>query len=188
MTPYPSSHEPTSTEAQTFIAEMQRGDVARATVDLDSSQRIQFWSTFQSTIDIPFPSVATGREVDDIAAVTAGSKPATILMAEDFLDPMIDGFMTQQKDRIKLLSTSQAVDHYGGTKYFLGHEENVRILADLYQGRGGGDSPLPADENFHRAVGEALGYPKEAVDAFIAQIASLEEHAQQKGRFSRLKL
>lgn len=92
--------------------------------------------------------------------------------------------MAEQQDRIKLLATSQAVDHNGGIKYFLGREENVKVLADLYRGRGGGGSPLPADENFHRAVGEALGYPAGAVDTFIAQIAS-SEHTQQRGRFGR---
>lgn len=174
------SHEPASVETQMFVADMNHAVVNTATRNLGSSERVQFWSTFQPTANILFPSKATGRTVDDISAVLAGSKPATILLLTDLNEPLVSKLITEEANRFESLYRDEAVDYYGHIKYFWGKEENVRNLANLYQGRGGDDSPLPADEGFHRAVGEALGYPIEAIDAFIAIISSSKEHVQRK--------
>jgi len=172
MSEAPSLHEPASTEPQTYSIGMDPAIVGMTTRDLGSGERIRFWSTFESTVDTPHPSIATGRIVDDVSAVFAGSKPAVIFSPEDLDDPLVERLLADERDRYMSLTQAGARDHYGGQKYFLGKEENVRALAALYYDRGGDDSPRPADESFHRNVGKALGYSPEAIDRFVAQISS----------------
>lgn len=184
MSQNPSFREHTNTDTPPYSLGMDRLAINSATSGLNSSELVQFWSTFQSTEDVPNPAAATGRIVDDIAAVLAGSKPATLLDANEVYNPSVETFINDEEDHFDQLFFGQAVDYYGGRKYFVGKEENVRTLSELYEGRGGIDSPRPADENFHRAVGEALGYPTEAIDAFILRIVSSEQ-AQKSGVLSK---
>jgi len=180
MSETPSLPEATIPVVQRFVIGMDRLAINRATRNLESSALIYFWSTFQSTVDIPFPGAVTGSPVDDIAAVLAGSKPATIVFSDTLREPAVAKFITEEKDRFKSISIGETVDHYGGHLYFFGRKENVNALAQLYQRRGGDDAPLRADEGFHREAGEALGYPIEAIDDFIARISNSKEIAQQK--------
>ena len=150
---------------------MDRSDILLATSNQTPSDRVKFWSTFQSTLELPSPSFATGSAADDVSAVVAGSKPATILRAEALADPLIKRLITQEAKQSTPLSMTKSVNYYGCPLYFLGKTANVTALAALYHGRGGDDSPLPADESFHRAVGAALGYPAEAIDNYITRIS-----------------
>ena len=180
------SYEPINPEPTVFTTGMGHAEIDRITESLNPSELIHFWGTFQARPDLLFPSATTQRPVDDVAAVMAGSKPATVMISEDLSDPLVVRLVEEEKDRFDTLSRSYAIDHYGGIKYFLGREENVKTLAEQYEGRGGDDSPKKADESFHRAVGEALGYPAEAIDAFVAGILASEERAKQKGRLARV--
>jgi hypothetical protein len=175
MSEKPLIHETAGTEPQTYTIGLDPATVDIMTKDLSSSERVRFWSTFESTVDIPHPSIATGRMVDDVSAVFAGSKPAVIIFPEDLDDPLVKELFSEERDQYKSLAKRGARDYYGGQRYFLGKEENVKDLSELYFERGGDDSPRPADESFHRAVGSALGYSPEAINNFVAQISRSKE-------------
>lgn len=161
---------------------MDPNTINAMTQDLGPTERVQFWSTFESTIDMPNPTRATGRAVDDVSAVFAGSKPAVIISPEDLDDPDIKELFTTERETYQGLTKRGARDHYGGQSYFLGQEENVAALQELYYDRGGDESPRSADEAFHRAVGEALGYAPEAIDSFIEQISKSNKRRGIVGR------
>jgi hypothetical protein len=165
----PSPHELASAESPTYTVGMDPAAIDALTRDLEPSQRVHFWSTFESTVDIPHPAMATGREVDDVAAVFAGSKPAAILLSEDLDNPLVTRLFDDEQERYRSLTAAGARDYYDYQRWFLGQEENVRALVELYRERGGDDSPRPADESFHRGVGHALGYSPAAIEAYIAQ-------------------
>lgn len=55
-------------------------------------------------------------------------------------------------------------------KFFFGRPDNIAVLAELYEGRGGEGTPRPNDETFHRQVGMTLGYPVAAIDDFIGRL------------------
>ena len=142
------SHESFRNGNQTFDVGMDRLEVVNATRDLSPGERVRFWSTFQSSDEDTYPSVITGKTVDDVSAVLSGSKPATILELEDLEDPSIEELIAREQDRFGLLFVGETVDYYGRTKYFLGKSESVEALSELYRGRGGIESPLPVDEIF----------------------------------------
>lgn len=85
-------------------------------------------------------------------------------------NPAVRMLIAQEGDTFSRLSTAQSVDLFGGMACFIGLQENVENLAKLYSGRGGEGTPLPADADFHRAVGQNLGYSDEAIDDFLARI------------------
>lgn len=163
--PHPSPES--SIETPRFTLDMNRAAVIEAVRDLDPSALVRFWASFQPTSEVLFPSVATGRSADDLAAVLAGSKPATILLEHDFKDPLLNGLAdTLSDEEFDSMPVAAAVDGFGGEKFFIGTQESVDTLARLYQGRG--TDELPADADFHRGVGEAVGYPSWAIDEFVA--------------------
>jgi len=79
---------------------MDRLEVVNATRDLSPGERVRFWSTFQSSDEDTYPSVITGKTVDDVSAVLSGSKPATILELEDLEDPSIEELIAREQDRL----------------------------------------------------------------------------------------
>lgn len=185
MSSTPPTHEPIDPAPRVFTVGMERAEMYRITMTMDPKERVHFWSTFQSTAEVAFPSAATSRVVDDIAAVLSGSKPATIVSPEEAGEPSVNDLIEEENDRFNALSTAEAFDHYGGLKLFWGKPDSVSALANLYAGRGGADSPIPADESFHRAVGKALGYPPAAIDAFVERISSQDEYDRRKGKFGK---
>lgn len=174
-------HETPTTEAPTYAADMSPAAVNGATLNLSPSERIQFWRTFQPTANVPHPTILTGRIVDDMACVIAGSKPAAVMSSQDLNDPSVDNLLAEVKHdpHYSSLSQATAISDHGQYFYFLGKKENVKTLADLYRGRG--SKALPADKAYHRAVGEALGYPTEAIDIYIAR-----RDQNRRGRLSRV--
>lgn len=148
---------------------MGRDEAREATQYLGSHQRVQFWSSFESSVETPFPAMATGKFIDDIAAVFAGSKPATMFSPRILGNPAVRMLIAEEGDAFNRLSTAQSVDLFGGIACFIGLHENVENLAKLYSGRDGEGSPLPADTDFHRAVGQNLGYTDEAIADFLTR-------------------
>jgi hypothetical protein len=180
-------HESPLGKDQTYQVGMDHETVRTLAGDLDSNERVQFWGTFESTVETPHPAIATGEPIDDIAAVLAGSKPAVIIEPGELEDPLVEKLLFQdERERYKSLTTAGARDYYGGQKYFLGQAENVKALVELYRDRGGDDSPRPADESFHRAVGEALGYAPEAIDNFIERTSAGGKHPMRKLRLGKI--
>lgn len=84
MTTNFSRYELSSGEAPNFVKGMDHFDISRAIASLDPISRVRFWSTFEPTVEFPYPSFAgVGSSIDDMAAVISGSKPATILTPGD---------------------------------------------------------------------------------------------------------
>lgn len=180
-------HELPLGKNQTYQVSLDHATVRTLTGDLSSNERVQFWSTFESTVETPHPSIATGEPVDDISAVLAGSKPAVIIEPSELNDPLVDKLLFHDmREQYKSLAAAGARDYYGGQKYFLGKERNVKALVELYRDRGGNGSPRPADESFHRSVGEALGYAPDAIDNFIERTSASNKHTRRSLRLGSI--
>lgn len=148
---------------------MPREEVLRLTHNLDTKQLIDFWSTFESTVDAVSPYSASGYLSDDLAAVLAGSKPATLVSSSDLEreSPYFSALLEYANANGIDHSTSSVVTNNGYLMVIIGRQENVDELTELYDGSGPPGTAKPMDDEFHRSVGKALGYSQEAIDEFV---------------------
>lgn len=147
--------------------EERREDLLDILIGLEPEELIEFWGDFKPNVDVAYPSIASDRPVDDVAAVISGAKPATLLTHDEFTSPENREIFVAGGDRTTSLSMTQATDFFGEVRYFLGRPDSVEVLAQQYAklGEPGAENPNMAD--FHREVGRALGYPEEAVESFL---------------------
>lgn len=132
---------------------------------LRPSELVHYWVTFRSTVELPFPSAITRDTVDDVAAVLAGSKPATLYEPRD--SGRVRLLRQAIGDIADHLVSGRAVDGFGTTHEFFGEPASVITLTERYNSVP--NKPNPVDDSFHRAVGRALGYPEEVIEAFITK-------------------
>lgn len=152
-----------------YSAGMPREEVLKLTHNLDVEHLIDFWSTFESSVDVVSPYIASGYLSDDLAAVLAGSKPATLVTSCDLEreSPYFSALLEYANANKIDYSTSNAVTYNGHLMVIIGNQENVDELTELYDDSGPMGAEKPMDEQFHRAVGKALGYSEEAIDEFV---------------------
>lgn len=132
---------------------------------LQADNLINYWSTFEPTINAVFPGAASNRHaVDDIAAVLSGSKPAALFELSFF-----DGGDSLFIDLIDKVVERDDLNIKGGTGFggselvYMGLPEPVETLSYQYMNVRSGF--VGAD--FHIAVGSALGYPMYAIESFL---------------------
>jgi len=158
-------------ETSKFDVGMNKADIVRETLYLDSIERVEFWDTFRPSVHIPFPSAATEYYLDDIAAVLANSKPATLLTPRNYNSPESRSIFNDEEKRFSKLAIKHTLDFHGGIMVILGKEDSVEKLLQLYQTEVTTPSQT-APDTFHIAVGKTLGYPQEAIDDFLKRVRS----------------
>jgi hypothetical protein len=146
-------------------------EVANATHHLDPASRVEYWSTFQSVPEMPYPSFASGWTIDDIAAVIAGSKPAALLCFDDVYGdvPTVEGFLEEEERQLGAFTLGHITIPHSrdGRLWFLGHPDSVSRLINIYQNK---DPNSRGSESFHRSVGEALGISRLAINDGVQRI------------------
>lgn len=132
---------------------------------------IKKYSTFIPTAEAPFPTSTSDLSEEnndawtaDIAAVIAKKKPAATL-DEGLDNPVVQELLARAK---KVGLSVLEVPSYDGTPgIVVGKMENAEQIAELMREYPGQNKE--PDENYHRKLGAALGFPKEAIEAFIAR-------------------
>jgi hypothetical protein len=131
---------------------------------LTPSQLVERQRQFVSTKEVVCPQIITGNTIDDLAAVIAGRKPAAGVVPRAIEDYRWGG------DILKLAKDQgykqEDVEGWNGEALMIiGKAENVDIISSTMKKYI--QSGLRPDENYHRVLGEQLGYPSEAIDDFI---------------------
>jgi hypothetical protein len=130
----------------------------------EALQRIEAQRGFRPTAEVHSPSVRTKRLRDDVAAVVAGSKPAAIV-SQLTIDRELWGphilLLAQQRG----LTVKPLADLFGRNDRLVvvGLRANVEEIEKLTAA--GRRTPATAD--YHRRLGKALGYSKEAIEKFV---------------------
>ncbi len=120
-------------------------------------------SEFIPSRHFPSPSVFTGREIDDVAAVIAGIKPSAIVTAIDAYKDFYELLFNRALQEGYVIV--EAVGFGGRKMYIIGKAETVEKILRLGEPYWRGDKTI--DEHYHRELGRLLGYPEEAIEDFI---------------------
>lgn len=159
------------TEIEAFVLPKKNDSTEVSGIDVIIEQQaarkkaeeiIESVKDFKPTKEFVSPSQFSGREIDDVAAVIAGIKPAALA-----------GDQRAWRDVAKELYTIASERGYavndvggfgGGIVKVVGSPERAKEIADLVKEHVGRDE---ADENYHRKLGKLLGYPEQSINDFI---------------------
>lgn len=125
---------------------------------------VKEWQNFTPTGQHPSPSSITHNETSDLAAVVANRKPAAIIcqpsLKGNWLVPVLVDAALENGFQVR-----ESLDLTGQPILIVGQSSNVTTLQQLFntvQNR-------PVTPLFHQQVGEALGYPPEAISNFLSK-------------------
>ena len=117
---------------------------------------------FVPTVDYPNPYLITGDELDDVAAVIVGRKPAAILPKNDF-DEREPKMLAKAKEKgyaVKLLETPIKSDEEANAPiYIVGKAESVENIEKILG--------MPNSSQKDVLLCKELGYPQKAIDFLI---------------------
>jgi hypothetical protein len=128
---------------------------------------IDKYSFYNASVECPTPSCKEGATLaDDLAAVLAGTKPATVIEESALGRYPVIPFMICEANARGM--SMQTVHNFSNTKsVVVGVEYNVKEISEIMQ-RAVQNKEVNA--YYYERLGDLLGLPQESVESFISNL------------------
>jgi len=123
---------------------------------------IRIVKAFKPEGEFVSPAQLSNREIDDVAAVIAGIKPAAIANDQRAWRDVSRELYSMAAESGYVVSEAEGFG--GGRVKVVGSPERVQEIVELVQEQAKRGEP---DENYHRKLGKLLGYSEQSINDFI---------------------
>jgi hypothetical protein len=141
----------------------------------EAEQLVENQKDFVASKELISPSLYTGRNIDDVAAVIAGKKPAAIIHKDDIREDVVPELFKLAQE--KGYSIREDIGFGNQKRYIVGKQENVERIVNFSQHYVKHNF---TDENYHWMLGRLLGYPEEAIKEWLVKWRDMQEKQKQE--------
>lgn len=159
----------TEIDALALLKETDSAEVAGIDVSIEqqtarkrAEEIIESVKDFKPTKEFVSPAQLSNREIDDVAAVITGIKPAALAGDQRAWRDVAKELYAMANERG--YAVNEVSGFGGGIVKVVGSPERAKEIADLVKEQVERGEP---DENYHRKLGKLLGYSEQSINDFV---------------------